>query len=268
LADDAGTLADPDLVREQYSDQTRLASRQALWRLLPGTPLVETVLEVAALRGTEAVLDIGCGNGVYLAALRRKGHTGPVLGLDLSVAMTRVAASHADVAVADVQALPVRTAAVDTAMSLHVLYHVPDLDAAAAEIRRVVRPGGCAVIATNGTGHTREVKQILAVAADRVAGVRPAPDGDAGRFGTPRARELFGAVFDSVTAIDAGGRFPVRDPNVVGDYLASWSPASIGLRSGPEWDAVVAEARALIRARVAEQGSFVVTSRATVLRCT
>jgi hypothetical protein len=31
--------------------------------------------------------DVGRGNGVYLAGLARRGHAGPVLGMDLSAGM-------------------------------------------------------------------------------------------------------------------------------------------------------------------------------------
>ncbi|SHN46708.1 class I SAM-dependent methyltransferase [Cryptosporangium aurantiacum] len=268
MFDDSESISDADLVREQYSDHRRLAARQALWRLEPGPPLVDTVLRTAAVQDTETILDIGCGNGALLAALRARGHAGTLIGVDLSAGMARTAATHAPVAIADVQALPVRSASVDVAMSLHVLYHVPDLDRAAAELRRVVKPGGRAMIATNGAGHTSELKQVLATAADRVAGVRRDPDREVRRFDTLRARDLFGTVFDAVAVIDAGRSFAVHDPDVVGDYLASWSPRSVGMRAGPAWDAVVAEARALIRTQVSDHGAFMVTSRAAILRCT
>lgn len=262
------TIADADVVREQYVDQTRLAARQALWRWLPGAPLTEIVLDLAALRGEETVVDIGCGNGTYLGALRRRGHGGPVVGFDLSQAMAvGVASAGGIAAIADAQHLPLPTASVDVAMSLHMLYHVPDVAAAVAELRRVVRPGGCALVATNGSGHAIEIKRILAQAASRVAGVDVDLEWDTRPFDTVGARQLLGAVFDQVEVSQPGVSFPVPDPDVVGDYVASWSPAVAGLRAGPVWDATVAEARALAAAHVAGHGVFEVTSRTAVLRC-
>jgi SAM-dependent methyltransferase len=47
---------------------------------------------------------------------------------------------------ADVQALPFRAAAFDAVKATELLEHVPDVAAALAEVRRVLKPGGHAVI--------------------------------------------------------------------------------------------------------------------------
>jgi len=47
---------------------------------------------------------------------------------------------------ADLTALPLRTASVDLVLSSHVLEHVPDDAAAIAELARVLRPGGTAIV--------------------------------------------------------------------------------------------------------------------------
>ena len=56
------------------------------------------------------------------------------------------------------------------------------------------------------------------------------------------------AAFDNVVVHDAGGAFPVLDPAIVVSYLASWPPEALGLRSGPVWDAVLAEMSRLVHA--------------------
>ena len=107
----------------------------------------------------ETIVDVGCGNGAYLAELRRRGHTGPVLGLDLSEGMARYSRVHAPTTVADAQALPLRDGSVDIVLSLHLLYHVPNLNQAISELRRVLRPSGTAMVATNEPGHTAEANR-------------------------------------------------------------------------------------------------------------
>jgi SAM-dependent methyltransferase len=253
-------MADQQVVRDQYAGAGKLAARQALWALRTGPGLAETVLDLAELGGAETVVDVGCGNGVYLAELRRRRHAGTVVGLDLSEGMARGSRRHAATAVADAQALPLRDGAADVVLSLHMLYHVPDKQRAVAELRRVLRPGGTAVVATNGEGHTAEIGRLLDEAAAEV-GVRRRVEWDA--FRPAAAADLLSGVFESVEVHEAGGVVEVRDLSVVVAYVASWPPEVLGLPAGPDWERV----HAAVRGRLAGRDRFTVTSRATVLRC-
>jgi SAM-dependent methyltransferase len=266
VADDS-TMINREVLREQYTDDAHLTARQSLWRLRTGPALHDTVLDLATLHGTETIVDVGCGNGAYLAELHRRGHTGPVLGLDLSEGMARHSSLHALTAMADAQALPLRDGSVDIVLSLHMLYHVPNLNQAISELRRVLRPSGTAMVATNGPGHTAEAKQILAKAARRVTDIDVELNWDTLRFHPEAARELLITAFDEVDLHELGDSFPVRDPAIVSDYLASWPPEAIGIHAGPVWNDVLAAAGELIAAHFATHNEFVITSRVAVLRC-
>src|SRR5512146_3463808 len=61
-----------------------------------GAPLAADLLEIAALRPGERVLDVACGTGVVARlAAQRVGPTGSVAGLDLNPGMLAVARSVA-----------------------------------------------------------------------------------------------------------------------------------------------------------------------------
>ena len=45
-----------------------------------------------------------------------------------------------------------------------MLYHVPDIALAAAEARRVLRPGGVFVAVTNGRAHLAELRTLVEAA--------------------------------------------------------------------------------------------------------
>jgi SAM-dependent methyltransferase len=82
----------PSHRRARWTTQPVLAGaviEGALQRGLPAPriDLPAAVLGLAALHGQETVADIGRGNGAYLAELAHRGHTGPVLGVDLSAGM-------------------------------------------------------------------------------------------------------------------------------------------------------------------------------------
>ncbi len=91
-------------------------------------------------------LDLGCGTGAGLRKLERDGRR--VLGLDLrpeGLAATRRQRPECWLVQADADSLPLGDATVDLITALDVLEHVDDR-AALAEIRRVLRPGGVAVL--------------------------------------------------------------------------------------------------------------------------
>jgi SAM-dependent methyltransferase len=108
------------------------------------TPVVR-----GALRGVPSplILDCGCGTGANLEWL---GRFGRAFGFDLSEAGPRIAreAGRTSVVRATVTAAPFPTAAFDVAASFDVLYSLdgPAETAAVAELFRVLRPGGFAVI--------------------------------------------------------------------------------------------------------------------------
>jgi demethylmenaquinone methyltransferase/2-methoxy-6-polyprenyl-1,4-benzoquinol methylase len=96
-----------------------------------------------------AVLDIAAGTGqVAAAALELVGPTGAVTGLDQSSGMLRVARRRVGVAVvqAGAEELPFPDATFDVVTMGYALRHVADLTATFREYRRVLKPGGRALI--------------------------------------------------------------------------------------------------------------------------
>ncbi|MBZ0286595.1 MAG: methyltransferase domain-containing protein [Anaerolineae bacterium] len=92
------------------------------------------------------VLDHGGGNGMYAAQIRKR-YTPHVEVFDIESARAHQAKSavpHALVAAAEF--LPYRSNLFDAIVSNEVIEHVADDHAAAAEIVRVLKPGGRAVI--------------------------------------------------------------------------------------------------------------------------
>jgi SAM-dependent methyltransferase len=245
----------------QYTDSRNLRARQHIWAYGTGPALPDRVLDLLDLAGTETVVDVGCGNGRYLAALRGRGHRGPLLGCDLSPGMAAEAAAVAPTVTADAQRLPVRTAGVDLALAPHMLYHVPDIPAAIDELRRVVRPGGQAVVVTNGPGHSRQITELVKAATGRTQ------EWDGARFDAGVAARLLPAAFEAVARHEVGRTVEVPDPAAVTAFVASLPASTLGLPPGPDHAAAIAAVDAAARAHVAAHGTFAVTSGATVFVC-
>jgi len=76
----------------QYRTDVNLAARQSIYAYQhPRIDLTARILDLAAPARGEVVADVGCGNGVYLAELARRGFAGRVIGADLSFGMLRAA---------------------------------------------------------------------------------------------------------------------------------------------------------------------------------
>ena len=104
----------------------------------------EQILPLAAeeLAGAKRVLDVGCGDGQVSRLATRLG--GKVIGIDptwncVSVAHTRGSAMFAQAAAAQ---LPFADQSFDAVVACLVFEHIRDVDAAIAEVARVLQPGG------------------------------------------------------------------------------------------------------------------------------
>jgi ubiquinone/menaquinone biosynthesis C-methylase UbiE len=225
--------ADRTFLREvQYQTDVNLAARQSVYAYQqPPVNLVSRTLDLAGLAGHEVVADIGCGNGLYLAELARRGHAGAVLGVDMSPGMLRAARQRAGntgrsgraLLTADATALPLRDAATDLTLAMHMLYHVPEPGRAVAELRRVTRPGGRVIVGLNGDDHLQEMRAVVTAALASI-GHGPWP-----RIGElvdlDQGETLLRSVFTSVTRHDFVSKLVLPGPEPVLDYVRSMSEA-------------------------------------------
>lgn len=115
-------------------------------------PFARELVEVAALRPGERVLDVGCGTGIVARlAAASAGSSGRVVGVDISPDMLAVAkAASGELPVewkeADAHDLPFPDASFDVVLSQQVVQFLPDRQRALTEMRRVLRPGGRALV--------------------------------------------------------------------------------------------------------------------------
>lgn len=101
------------------------------------------------LRDNATVVDVGCSAGYLLEDLRELLPSASLIGIDLMLSGLRRAHTNvpdALIAQADACHLPISDDYVDALVSANLLEHVQADHAALAEIRRVLRPGGIAVL--------------------------------------------------------------------------------------------------------------------------
>ncbi len=123
---------------------TRLWSRDFVRVLLERRVMAERRRVVAALpRGR--LLDVGCGNGAFLASLRVRGWS--VQGTDTSPTACELTGARGVPAYhGELRDAGFATGSFDVVSLWHVLEHVPDPLAELAEIRRILRPEGRLVV--------------------------------------------------------------------------------------------------------------------------
>jgi SAM-dependent methyltransferase len=141
-------------------------------------PAQSKLLSLAGLRPGQHVLDVACGTGlVAMRAAASVGATGEVVGTDLSGEMIELARTRARVAAAgnvrfergDAQVLEFADASFDAVLCALGLMYVPGPEAAIAEFRRVLRPGGRAVTAVWGERNRCGWAQIFPIVDARVS---------------------------------------------------------------------------------------------------
>ena len=170
------------------------------------------------------ILELGCGN----AAMWKK-HIGELpegcelLLTDFSAGMLEEAkgqlGERANVRYAQVDAMeiPYGDAGFDAVIANMMLYHVPDIDRALAQIRRVLRPEGWFACATNGE---RGMGSFLAdvfedlEAAGRIQAVTT-------RFSLENGKRRLRKCFRSVHMLKRDDALDVTDPEDLVDYVLS-----------------------------------------------
>lgn len=104
----------------------------------------------AALRGR--VLDVGCGSGDFLVHMRALGWEVAGVEPDPEAAqVARTALGGADIRTGELEDAAFPESSFDAIALGHVLEHVPAPGATLRACRRLLRPGGCLVLATPNT---------------------------------------------------------------------------------------------------------------------
>ena len=200
------------------------------------------VIEALAPARGERVIELGCGAGLLLREVGLAlGPHGLALGLDISpdqIAAARAACAEAPAVVAeigDMRAIDRPAGVFDAAVAVQALEYVPDVQAALAEIARVLKPGARLIcLATNWHsafwhGAAPELTARIAAAWDSHA---PHPNLPA-RLPALLAGAGFTAIRqDPVPVVD-----PALDPDSFAWWIARLMAAHAVAEGVPEDDA-------------------------------
>jgi trans-aconitate 2-methyltransferase len=129
--------------------------------------MAEETLSLLRLRGTERILDIGCGNGKTTAAIAARIPDGTVLGVDASARMVAFASDHWSSAqpnlqfqVADARHLPFQHE-FDLVVSFNALHWIPDQALPLRSIHSALKPNGTAQLRLVPKGERKSLEDVI-----------------------------------------------------------------------------------------------------------
>jgi len=245
-------------------------------------PWAHDLIEAAALRSGERVLDIACGTGIVArTAARTLGDGASVVGLDLSAPMLAVARSAATAEGVSVEwregsavKLPLADATFDVALCQQGLQFFPDQPTALREMWRILIPNGRLVLSVWCEIERSPGFAVLADALTRHINPEAGALMTSGPFGLSSSEALCtliaGASFGDITIRPTlkSLRFPSPDEFVI--RYVSGASALASFVAGADDDsraAFLADVKAKLQPYVDDQGlAFPIESNVAVAR--
>ena len=181
-----------------------------------GKHVTDALVDYAAPKSGERVLDVACGTGApSLKVARRVGATGSVVATDVSEEPLKIAAERAKergltnirFECADVHQLGYRDAEFDLITCRFGVMFFSDLSRALKEMRRVLKPGGRVAFAAWGSFDQQYFRSTVKVIMERTGAEIPPGAALMFKFGAPGklARALaetgFGEARDEVRIV-------------------------------------------------------------------
>ncbi len=164
-------ISNPEFLKtDQYKSSHNLNARLALHARFSTNNYgwQQWVFDHLNLQENEKVVEAGCGSGSLWIDHCQRLPAGIAITLsDLSTGMLHTARQVLPTCTeftyfnADILALPLRSGWFDCAIANHMLYHVPDIELGVGELARVLKPGGRAIVATNGAAHLKDLEKLL-----------------------------------------------------------------------------------------------------------
>ena len=214
---------------QQYKNSSNLDARANIHRLYSTSPLDwhVWVFEQMEMQPGTAVLECGGGPGwLWRNNLERIAENCQITVSDFSDGMV----AEAEAVLADsghdfrfqtvnIEEIPFADDSFDIVVANHMLYHVPDLAAGLAEVRRVLKPNGRFFAATNGLAHMKEIKELAIQFLPESAEV----EWPQLSFRLENGRSLLSSTFDNIELLPYEDSLEVTEVEPLIAYIQSMS---------------------------------------------
>ena len=213
------------LLREQYKDGSNLSARIRLHQRFSTNRYgqMRWMFDRIQIPENAIVLEVGCGTGLLWRGRTQVPGGWRVILTDMSDGMLReTRASLTQLGhpfsymQADAQAIPFHDESFDAVIANHMLYHVPDIPRALAEVRRVLKPSGVCYAATMGLANMREMDEL----ATRFFAI-PRMTESTARFGLESGEAYMRAAFSEVKLERYPDSLVITEAAPLMDYINS-----------------------------------------------
>lgn len=163
-------FTDPEyLQHEQYKNSANLQKRVLLHEKYSTNPIDWHVWVFSQMQLKGCIVELGCGNGLLWRNNRQKIKQEWCITLsDISAGMLGEARQALETsprpltfAQLDARGLPFPNHSLDVVIANHMLYHIPNVQQALGEVRRVLKDDGVFYAATNGRKHLMELYKFI-----------------------------------------------------------------------------------------------------------
>lgn len=251
-------------VKEQYKNSSNLLARQSLHSL--NTNKLDWhvwFFERMAIPENSKILELGCGNGVLWKINKQAIKENWDITLsDFSEGMLQYSKQNINLEqikyeIIDIQDIPYEDESFDIIIARHMLYHVPDIDKALSEVKRVLKPHGKLYVSTNGKEHMQELIELVKQ-YDKYIDFNPSKLVD--KFGIENGNEILKGYFNNICAKDFVGQIVVHSAEPVVSYVTSIISAREFLSKEQELE----DFYKYVENEIDKKGSFSITTRAGI----
>lgn len=248
------------LLQSQYKDEANFSARVNLRRRFGVNKYGwhRWIFDHFQLDEGSQVLELGCGPGLlWFSNRQRIPASWRIVVSDFSAGMLQAARQRLgeerfSFQVVDAQAIPFPDESLDAVIANHMLYHMPDLPRALAEIQRVLKPGGYLYTTTIGQQHMQEMGTLLQQIWPNIP--RSVLGRIADTFGLENGQAILAPFFADVDLDIYEDAFEISEAEPLIAYMLSGS-----LRPRVN-EAKLSDFRALVEQELATHGTIHMTS--------
>ncbi len=222
------SIADPKYVNTQYRDGSNLNARIRLHQEFSTNKYgwQRWLFDHFKFPENCRVLELGCGAGnLWLENLERIPVGAEVILSDLSAGMVDQAKHNLstnphfeNAMVVDAQSIPFDRHSFDIVIANHMLFHVPEIDKALREIKRILKPDGCVYASTTGCNHLKELTDLVSRFDKRLSSWGKLPTDS---FTLENGGEQLRYYFNNISLSRYPDSLIVTDINLLLDYIFS-----------------------------------------------